>query len=313
MNKADHLVFDGGFATELVSNGYEIDGDPLWSARLLSTNQDAVLKVHKSFLTAGADAILSATYQASIDGFIKYLKCTPSDAQTLIQDGAKLVKQSCMEFWDIHNQHAKENGMECKRLYPLACASLGPYCAFLGDASEYTGDYIEVVSQTELVQFHDQRLSIMAKEELDLYVFETIPALAEAEAIMSLIKQYPNQKFAISFSCQDGSRLCHGEKLEDAVKLLNRSNQVVAVGINCTSPIYITSLLRNMQGITEKKLLVMPNSGELWRNKQWLNDQDIPKISSYIEEWIESGVNWVGGCCRTTQSDISDIRRHIYM
>ena len=85
-NKGQRLVFDGGFATQLVHNGYNIDDDPLWSARLLSTNQKAISDVHHDFLQHGADAILSATYQASVVGFQKHLKCSVSQGEALIRE-----------------------------------------------------------------------------------------------------------------------------------------------------------------------------------------------------------------------------------
>lgn len=303
MIEDENLVFDGGFATQLVTNGYAIDDDPLWSARLLETNQDAILKVHESFLAAGADAILSATYQASIVGFMKELECSSSHAEKLIQDGAKLVTRACDDFYD-QNRHRP--GIH----KPLACASLGPYGAHLGDGSEYTGSYIEAASHADLIDFHESRLSIMAKENLDLYVFETIPALEEANAILKLIEKFPNEKFVFSFSCKDSHHLCHGEKFVDAVKLVNQSKHVIAVGVNCTAPCYITSLLGSVQGLTDKKLLVMPNSGEKWEEKQWVDSDAVKKVDFFLKEWIELGINWIGGCCRISPNDISNIKKH---
>ena len=43
MGKSKVLLLDGGFASQLIENGFEdIDSDPLWSARLLKTNPEAV-------------------------------------------------------------------------------------------------------------------------------------------------------------------------------------------------------------------------------------------------------------------------------
>lgn len=166
----------------MVARKFNIDDDPLWSARLLSTNQNAILDVHKSFLEAGADVIISSTYQASIDGFRKHLDCTVSEAQELIRQGGKLVKNASQEFWEGVNNEAKVN-----RMKPVACASMGPYGACLHDGSEYTGSYIRHISQLELKNWHNQRLSILAKEDLELYLFETIPALFRMKLQQSLI------------------------------------------------------------------------------------------------------------------------------
>ena len=40
------MIIDGGLASTLEEFGHKIDGDPLWSARLLSTNPSAIKKVN---------------------------------------------------------------------------------------------------------------------------------------------------------------------------------------------------------------------------------------------------------------------------
>ena len=302
------LVFDGGFATQLVENGHNIDNDPLWSARLLSTNQKAITDVHKSFLEHGADAILSSTYQASVIGFQKHLKCSVSHAENLINDGARLVLEARDEF--IRNRKNAEE----ERIRPLACASLGPYGAHLSDASEYTGSYVDEVSVEELVDFHRQRLAIMCTHPLDLFVFETIPALAEAVAIRRVIREFPNLRYVTSFSCCDEQHVSHGESLNDATAVFNGCDDVIAVGVNCTSPHFITPLVSSLpeEVRVSKGLLAMPNSGEVWEGKEWREGSGVADLSCFVDEWVGAGVRWIGGCCRTTPKDILNIRKRLY-
>lgn len=48
---ANTVVLDGGFSTQLSHYvGDIIDGDPLWSARFLATNPEAVQQAHLDFL-----------------------------------------------------------------------------------------------------------------------------------------------------------------------------------------------------------------------------------------------------------------------
>ncbi len=78
----------------------------------------------------------------------------------------------------------------------------------------------------------------------------------------------------ICFKMQDGTQTCHGEPFlsacSDVISL--SANQIVAVGINCTSPNHMTSLLTQLQPIRDKiKFVVYPNSGETWTNdKRWV-------------------------------------------
>ena len=43
------LVVDGGLASELERSGFDLD-DPLWSARLLVEEPDAIAEVHRHYL-----------------------------------------------------------------------------------------------------------------------------------------------------------------------------------------------------------------------------------------------------------------------
>lgn len=70
----DIKILDGGFSSQLSAHiGAKIDGDPLWTARFLATNPDAVYATHLDFLQAGADIIETSTYQASVTDLMKYL------------------------------------------------------------------------------------------------------------------------------------------------------------------------------------------------------------------------------------------------
>jgi S-methylmethionine-dependent homocysteine/selenocysteine methylase len=50
-----------------------------------------------SFLRAGADVILTVSYQAFIDGFMKHLGITEDEAIGLIKKSVYLAKQACKE------------------------------------------------------------------------------------------------------------------------------------------------------------------------------------------------------------------------
>ena len=68
LERQGFLVLDGGLATELEALGCDLN-DPLWSARALLGDREAVRSAHRRFLEAGADCIATATYQATFEGF----------------------------------------------------------------------------------------------------------------------------------------------------------------------------------------------------------------------------------------------------
>lgn len=59
--------------------------------RFNATNPDAVTKTHLDFLEAGAEAILTNTYQASVEGYNKYLNFNDEQSIALIKDTVKLA------------------------------------------------------------------------------------------------------------------------------------------------------------------------------------------------------------------------------
>ena len=62
------IVLDGGLATELEARGHDLS-DRLWSARLLLSEPNAIEEVHLAYFRAGARVAITASYQASVEGF----------------------------------------------------------------------------------------------------------------------------------------------------------------------------------------------------------------------------------------------------
>lgn len=62
-------LLDGGLASTLQLAGCSVDGDPLWSARVLHDEPEAVEHVHRQFVEAGSDVITTATYQVTVNLF----------------------------------------------------------------------------------------------------------------------------------------------------------------------------------------------------------------------------------------------------
>nr|CAD7258255.1 unnamed protein product [Timema shepardi] len=197
---------------------------------------------------------------------------------------------------------------------PLVVGSVGPYGASLHDYSEYTGDYVEQVTKHHIADWHRSRIQALVEAGVDILAFETIPAQKEGEVLMELLKEFPHQKAWLSFSCKDEHHTSHGEKLDEAAQAcwdLN-PNQLVAVGVNCLNPKFVTSLLSGInRGRVDDPipLVVYPNSGENYDLvKGWVDGDKCEPVETYIPEWLDMGVTYVGGCCRTYAHDVKRIK-----
>ena len=91
------MILDGGLATELEARGCVLD-DQLWSARLLIDRPDLIREVHLDYLRAGADCIISASYQATIEGF-KTFGIEEGEAIQLLKRSVKLAREARDSFW----------------------------------------------------------------------------------------------------------------------------------------------------------------------------------------------------------------------
>jgi homocysteine S-methyltransferase len=286
-------------ATELEKRGHDLD-HPLWSARLLLKDPDEIGIVHRSYLEAGADCIISASYQATIPGLVSE-GMSEKDAKDLI---IKTVAIAC----DARDEFLRKT-TDRNRIRPLVAASIGPYGAYLANGSEYKGDYS--LTLKKLKEFHKPRWEILTQSSADLIACETIPSIREAETLKELLDDTPGVQAWMSFSCKDGTHLSDGTPIEECVSLLEESKGLIALGINCTAPNHILSLIsRIAQCKSSKKIIVYPNSGEQFdpSQKRWVDMQSTYDFSKLARYWYNAGARLIGGCCRTGPDHISAIR-----
>jgi homocysteine S-methyltransferase len=292
------VIIDGALATELERRGADLR-DALWSARLLIDAPELIRAVHLDYLRAGADVLITASYQASSEGF-RRRGLNETQVATLFRLSVQLAAEAIEEY-------LAEFSARRKPRHPLIAASIGPYGAYLANGAEYRGDYS--LSVEELMAWHRPRMVTLAQTAANLFAFETIPCLAEAEALVCLLAEFPNTPAWLAFSCRDGMTLSSGEAMIDGARLADAADQIVAVGVNCTPPRYIESLLGEAQRATDKPLLCYPNSGEAWdaAARCWIEGTGVTDFTEPTRRWHTAGARLIGGCCRTTPADIAAI------
>ena len=280
------ILIDGGLSNILASQGCNLD-HKLWTASILETDPEAIVKAHLSYLEAGARIIITSSYQSSTWG-LKEAGYDSSEVVSLIKKTVMLAEEACNRFMKNNPESPK----------PLIAASIGPYGAYLADGSEYKGQYS--ISDEELILFHQERLTILDQSRADLLACETIPSFREARILADMLKKV-RKKAWMSFSCKDGIHINDGTPIADCLPLFKDHPHVFAVGVNCTHPVHITNLIREILPHKGRlKIIVYPNSGEVYNSdtKSW-SDSKIPYVfSQLVREWIHEGADMVGGCCQ---------------
>uniref|UniRef100_A0A182SX20 Hcy-binding domain-containing protein n=1 Tax=Anopheles maculatus TaxID=74869 RepID=A0A182SX20_9DIPT len=321
------FVIDGGFSTQLAEHiGAKLDKDPLWTSRFNATNPGAVLETHLDYLKAGADCILTNTYQASIEGYMDFLDLNEDESVQLIRASVELARRARTRYLAEKKLASKSHKI------PWVVGSIGPYGAHLHDGSEYTGAYADHVPAHRLQKWHRPRIGAIVEAGVDALALETIPCRMEAEALLELLTaEHPTVRFWISFQCRDGTVLAHGEPFaETVVALWNRAKQLanpnlLAIGVNCVHPQHVLPLVRSVQermalgspsppdDAGRIPLIVYPNSGEQWDavGACWRGAENLTPLETYIPQWVEMGVKFVGGCCRTNARDIKRMKKTV--
>jgi homocysteine S-methyltransferase len=299
LNNYPLMILDGAFATELERRGCDLNNS-LWSAKVLMESPELIGAVHTDYFEAGADCVITASYQATVEGFQRH-GLSETEALALIGKSVEIAIHARDLFWASCTRHAL-------RPKPIVAASVGPYGAFLADGSEYRGDYH--ISEDELIAFHYPRMKALIEAGADILACETIPCMREARALARLIeKEFPNHFAWMSFSAKDDQHISNGELMADCAKELESCRQIAAIGINCTAPQHIASLIHEIKGRSTKPIIVYPNSGESYEagSKTWDGSHCEGSFSNHAQHWCEEGARIIGGCCRTSPEDIRAI------
>ena len=277
------IKLDGGLSTALENNGNKLTTS-LWTGELIRTNPAQITKAHLDFINAGAQIIITSSYQLSYSG------CGArgwSEAET---------NQALIAATALAKKAVTESGKDVK-----VAASVGPYGASLADGSEYKGNY--GVSKQVLTDFHAKRLEILISTSPDYLALETMPDTFEVEVLLDLLTDCPIP-FWLSYSCKAGNQTNAGQSFKSAVDL---AQSAMAVGINCTKPELIGDLLRSAK--SNKPYVVYPNSGRVWdaKNKVWTGSAAVGFSNNLIRQWVEAGAEIIGGCCGIGAAEIAEL------
>ena len=284
---AGPVILDGGLSTELEARGSDVSS-ALWSARLLRDDPAAIVAAHAAFAAAGAQVATTASYQATVEGF-GGAGVNPAEARRLIASSVALARDGQGDGW--------------------VAGSVGPYGAMLADGSEYTGAYVDGMTVAGLRAFHRPRMEVLAEARADVLACETVPAAAEAEALIAEadVLGFPIWLSLTTVIGEDGVvRTRRGERAADVFAMTADVAAVIAVGVNCIAPGAVGPSIA-AAAAAGKPAVAYPNSGEGWDavDRRWTGS---PRISADdVPVWAEAGVRLVGGCCRVGPQHIATI------
>jgi len=280
------LLLDGGLSTALEARGHAVGGI-LWTGELLMSDPDAVVQAHRDFVEAGADVLITGSYQLSFDG-CRRAGWDDEDTTRALHNSTTAARMAADEG-------------------TLVAASIGPYGASLSDGSEFRGGY--GVSRSTLLDFHARRLDVLLETEPDLLAIETQPELDEIDVVLTLVSERaPDMPLWVSCTVSEPGRIAGGAAWSEVVARVAKVESALAVGINC-SPVDV--ILPTLQSIDSPvPYVVYPNHGKQWdaATNSWHGNENALTVE-HVSGWISAGAALLGGCCGFGASDISKLRK----
>jgi homocysteine S-methyltransferase len=260
----------------------------LWSARLLRDDPGAIVAAHAAYAAAGARVATTASYQATERGFAA-AGIDAAGTEQLLRLSVALAREGAPQGW--------------------VAGSVGPYGAMLADGSEYTGAYVGEVGVRELRAFHRPRMAVLADAGADVLACETVPAAAEAEALVAEAADLgvPIWLSLTTVVGADGVvRTRRGEPAADVFAMAASVDEVIAVGVNCTDPAGVPAAVAAARA-PGLPVVAYPNSGEGWDAdaRRWTGTRGVDP--AHVPAWLDAGARLVGGCCRVGPADIARI------
>ncbi|WP_281613837.1 homocysteine S-methyltransferase [Flammeovirga sp. SubArs3] len=291
------LLLDGGLSNALEDLGYDLNHE-LWSAKLLIENPQAIIDAHLLYLEAGADIIITSSYQSTIEGWEKQ-GYTYQEAIVLLEKSTTLALEARKVY---HQKYSSD-----KRIW--IAGSIGPYGAYLADGSEYRGNYS--LSIKDLIEFHTERVKVIDHTKIDLLAFETIPSFDEVKAISSLLSTTQHKGW-ITVSCKNERELNDGTPIKEVAEYLSNQKNLFGFGVNCTKPEFISELIQDITSTTlSTRVIVYPNAGLVYdsNEKKWRGTAEPLGCEFMAKQWKKAGANVIGGCCQMGPDHISSMKK----
>ena len=278
----DQLVADGATGTNLIARGLPVG---VTAETWVLEQPGKIIQLHKDFISAGADIILTCTFGAS----------------SIRLKGSVLEGKS-----NEINQRAVDLAREAaKASQTYVAGSIGP----LGQLLKPLGP----LSVDEVFESYAAQARSLTKAGVDLLVIETQFDMGEIKAAIQGTRSVSGLPLVVSLSYDRGRRTMMGVSPSQAGKDLE-ALPVDVIGINCGR-----SLDENLQNlvelrkITKKPIWFKPNAGlpQLDGHGVTVYETTPVIMGSQVQAWIDAGAQIVGGCCGTSPNHLKEISKSI--
>jgi 5-methyltetrahydrofolate--homocysteine methyltransferase len=275
------LIADGATGTNLIARG--LPGGETAESWVIA-HPERIIQLHKDFINAGANVILTSTFSAS---------------------SIRLMNSALKGRADEINRKAVELAKQAVGTLPVYVAgSLGP----VGQLLKPYGP----LESEEVMHAYSEQANAITQAGADILVIETQFDLGEITAAIQGGRQVSSLPLVVSLSYDRGRRTMMGISPTQAAKELERL-PFDMLGINCGH-----SLEENLQNLVElkrvttKPIWFKPNAGlpRLDPTGNTYYDITPDAMGALAPSWLAAGAQVVGGCCGTSPEHLAAISRN---
>lgn len=276
------LLADGAMGTMLHARGIDFDQS---FDELNLTNPAAVADIHRAYIEAGAELIITNTFSANRYKLSKH--GLQNDLAEINRAGVELAKRVvAASFKDV-----------------LIAGDVGPLGVRIAPYGR--------VKLEEAREAFAEQIQALAEAGADLIVIETFSDLYEAQEAIKAARDVCRLPVIASVTFTRDDRTLLGD---DPVKVAKRIAEAGAdvIGVNCSGgPSQLLRILKQMKhAAPNEKFWVKPNAG--WPEQvsgRIMYPADAEYFGEYALLFREAGANIVGGCCGTTPQHIAAMKK----
>lgn len=275
------LIFDGGMGTLLQEKGLGPGELPeVWNLERATD----VISIHRSYIEAGSDIILTNTFGANALKF--------HDERHALEDVVKAA---------VHN--VREAFLQAGKTGYVAL-DVGP-----------TGKLLKPMGDLGFEEAYAAFREVMVygeKAGVDLIHIETMSDTYEMKAAVLAAKENTDLPVFVTAVFDERKKLLTGADVLSVVSMLE-GLRVDALGVNCgLGPIQMEPVLDELFAYSSLPVIVKPNAG-LPKSKDGKTVYDISpaEFVDEMEKIVQKGALVVGGCCGTNPEHISLLARRV--
>jgi 5-methyltetrahydrofolate--homocysteine methyltransferase len=280
--RGERLVADGATGTNYQARGLARGEAP---EQWLLQQPDKVTQLHRDFLTAGSNIILTNTF------------------------GGTAMR---LEHAGLQNDAVAGNQLAVR----LARAAIRDERAWVAGSIGPSGALLEpfgTLTESDAIAQFAAQAQALVQGGVDLLIIETQFDLGEATAAYRGARSVTDLPIIISFSFDMGTNTMMGLKAAQVAQEVTRLG-ADAVGVNCGRSLQDNLInLQEMRAATHLPIWMKPNAGlpRMTDDDIAIYDVTPDDMGEAAARWLEAGAQIIGGCCGTSPQHLREIARAV--